>query len=124
VSRRRKTVYYIMSLPPPILPTSSPTEPQGTNYTDTTSGVIPYKNPSALIAYYLGLFSIFPVLGIGLGITALVLGIKGIKFNKEHPEAKGKAHAGIGIGCGVFGLLLNLLIVGILLTAFLSTGRK
>jgi hypothetical protein len=121
-----------MSLPPPIVPPSSSAEPQGSspthlqsaNYTDSTSGIIPYKNPSALMAYYLGLFSIFPVLGIGLGITALVLGIKGVKFNKEHPEAKGKAHAGIGIGCGIFGLLLNLLIVGILLAAFLSQGRK
>jgi hypothetical protein len=113
-----------MSLPPSLLPPTPHNEPQGTNYTDSTSGVIPYKNPSALIAYYLGLFAIFPVLGIGLGIAALVLGIKGIKFNKEHPESKGKAHASIGIGCGAFGLLLNLLLAGITLAAFLSQGRR
>jgi hypothetical protein len=34
---------------------------------DATGGIIPYKNPSALIAYYCGLFSLFPILGVFLG---------------------------------------------------------
>ncbi len=31
-------------------------------------GLIPYKNPKALWAYYLGIFSLFPMLGFPLGV--------------------------------------------------------
>ena len=83
------------------------------------ASLIPYKNPPALTSYYLGLFSIFPVLGLFLGVGALVLGTKGMKIVRQHPEAKGKAHAGVGIGCGLIGLLLNLGILGLLITVLL-----
>ncbi len=42
---------------------------------DATGGVIPYKNPKALIAYYLGIFSGLPLIGLPLGYVALVLGV-------------------------------------------------
>ena len=71
-------------------------EPQG----DSTGGLIPYKNPQALIAYYCGVFSLLPVLGLFLGIAAFILGLKGLKFAKEHPETKGTVHAWIGIIMG------------------------
>ena len=45
-------------------PASRPVEPQVVLQGDATGGVIPYKNAPALVAYYLGLFSIFPVLGL------------------------------------------------------------
>ncbi len=76
-------------------------------------GLIPYKNSSALIAYYLGVFSIIPFLGIFLGITAFILGLKGLRFTKKHPESKGKIHAWIGILAGGFfgfGYLITILI--------------
>jgi hypothetical protein len=44
---------------------------------DGTGGLIPYKNPKALLAYYFGVFSLIPVLGIPLGITAFVLDHRG-----------------------------------------------
>jgi hypothetical protein len=87
---------------------------------DPMATIIPYKNPQALTSYYLGLFSIFPVLGLFLGIAALVLGVRGLGFQKEFPESKGKAHAGIGIGCGTIGLLFNLLIVVGIIALFLN----
>ncbi|MGO9275047.1 MAG: zinc ribbon domain-containing protein [Terriglobia bacterium] len=68
----------------------------------TLGGLIPYKNPSALIAYYLGVFSLIPFLGIPLGIAALIYGLKGLKYAREHPESKGKIHAWIGVGVGGF----------------------
>ena len=34
---------------------------------DKTGGVIPYKNPSALTSYYMGLFSILPLVDSFLG---------------------------------------------------------
>ena len=91
-------------------------QPQG----DATGGLIPYKNTAALIAYYCGVFSIIPCCAIG--IVALVLGIKGLKYAKAHPEAKGQVHAWIGIVAGgFFGLLY--LIVNILILFAALTNR-
>ena len=72
----------------------------------TLGGLIPYKNGPALTAYYLGVFSLIPLLGIPLGIGALILGIKGLRMARDHPEVKGKVHAWIGVVAGVlFGVL-------------------
>jgi hypothetical protein len=80
---------------------------------------VPYKNGYAIAAYYLGIFSFIPGIGILLGIPAFILGLKGRKLAVQHPEARGKVHAWVGIIMGgVFGigqlLLLVLIIVGVL----------
>jgi hypothetical protein len=62
--------------------------------------MIPTKNVPALMAYYLGLFSFIPLLGILLGIPAFVLGIMGLLRARAHPEARGKVHAWVGIIMG------------------------
>ncbi len=85
---------------------------------DATGGVIPYKNPPALAAYYLGLFSIFPVLGIVLGVAAVILGKKGLDNRKLNPKVRGIAHAWVGIGCGTlsilaWGAVIVMMVVGI-----------
>jgi len=86
---------------------------------DSTGGVIPYKNLPALFAYYLGLFSLFPVLGFVLGVAAFILGILGLKKRRENPAVKGSVHAWIGIGCGgvmaiVWGISIIGMIIGLL----------
>jgi len=68
--------------------------------TDATGGIIPYRNPPALIAYYLGLFSVVPVLGILLGTAALVLGTKGLINYKQQPAVGGAVHAWVGVLVG------------------------
>jgi len=73
---------------------------------DATGGIIPYKNPPALVAYYLGLFSILPFLGLPLGIASLVLGLKGLKKRRENPAVSGAVHSWIGIGCGGLSILI------------------
>jgi hypothetical protein len=73
---------------------------------DPTEGMIPYKNPKALISYYLGIFSCIPFFGLFLAIPALALGILGLRDNNRNPAIKGRIHAGIGIGCGAFCMLL------------------
>jgi len=79
---------------------------------DPLGGLIPVKNGPALGAYYLGVFSVIPLLGIPMGITALVLGIKGLRRAREHPEVKGKVHAWVGIiAGGLFSALYFILIV-------------
>ena len=67
---------------------------------DATGGIIPYKNPKALISYYLGILSGLPFIGIPLGITAFVMGIMGLRDRARNPVIKGSVHAAIGRGCG------------------------
>jgi len=67
---------------------------------DATGGIIPYKNGPALIAYYLGIFSLLPVIGLVLAIPAVILGIMGLKKRSANPVIKGAAHAWIGIIMG------------------------
>ena len=96
-----------MSQPPPENPYSTPVaevvQPaRSVNEGDATGGLIPYKNPKALIAYYLGIASllIFP-----LGIVSVILGIMGLQDRKKNPVIKGAAHAWIGIVLGTFAML-------------------
>ena len=88
-----------------VAPASSSSDPMST--------IIPFKNEKALIAYYLGVFSIIPCLGIPLGIAAVYLGQLGLKAVAKNPAVKGTVHAWIGILGGGFFLIVNL--VGILL---------
>ena len=85
---------------------------------ESVSVIIPYKNPCALVAYYLGIFSFIPMIGLILGIAAFVLGIMGLKHAKANPGARGRVHAWIGIIAGgffalVYAALTILMIIGI-----------
>jgi hypothetical protein len=91
---------------PPLPPVIAPPE-QG----DVTGGIIPYKNPHALGAYYLGIFSIIPVVGLVLGCFAIYLGFSGLRRRKLHPVIRGAVHAWIGIVCGGLSVLVHLLVV-------------
>ena len=91
--------------PPP--PQAPPPVPQTG---DATGGLIPYKNPQALIAYYIGIFSLIPAIGFFLAIAAIILGILGLKKRKLNPIIKGAAHAWIGIILGAISIAYHLLI--------------
>ncbi len=99
--------YSVDSLPP------SPKDNAPKQDGELTPKVIPYRNPQALIAYYLGLFSGLPLIGLPLGIVAFVLGILGLQARKRDPSIHGTAHAWIGIGCGGFFTLFWLAIIAI-----------
>lgn len=90
---------------------------------DATGGLIPYKNSKALLSYYIGLFSALPVLGLPMGIAAVILGVKGLRAAKENPIIKGKAHAWVGIVCGAFWTLFYSVLMGGLLIAMLTSNR-
>ena len=68
--------------------------------------MIPYKNGQALAAYYCGVFSLIPVLGLLLGPIAVILGILGNNYARANPEAKGMGHAITGIILGSIGFLV------------------
>lgn len=74
---------------------------------DATGGLIPYKNGKALAAYYCGVFGLIPCFfGCGIfGVVPIILGILGLKYANEHPQAGGKGHAITGIILGVVHLL-------------------
>jgi hypothetical protein len=80
---------------------------------DSIGALIPARNPKALWAYYLGVFSLIPCIGILLGIPAFLLGLQARRFARENPQAKGGAHAWVGIivgGLSAFGQLLLILV--------------
>lgn len=96
---------------PPVLSAPAGTADSGGGL----NALIPYKNVRALIAYYFGVFSAIPLLGLPLGFVAFTLGIFGLRFRRQNPAAGGAVHAWIGIVAGgFFGLLwLGLIILGI-----------
>lgn len=81
---------------PPVRPTATTKSGGGLNT------IIPYKNVRALVAYYLGVFSVIPLVGIPLGLVAFALGISALGFRKKNPQAGGVVHAWIGILAGGF----------------------
>lgn len=74
---------------------------------DTVASVIPYRNPLALSAYYCGVFSLIPCLGLLLGPVALILGILGLRAVSKNKKAKGTGHAIAGIVLGGLATLGN-----------------
>jgi hypothetical protein len=70
------------------------------------SRVVPYKNPFGLIAYYLGIFSLIPVLGVCLGPVAILLGILGFVKSRSSRKAKGTGHSIAGVVLGLAGLFI------------------
>jgi hypothetical protein len=91
---------------------------------ETVATIIPYRNPQALVAYYLGLFSLFHVLGFFLAVVAVILGIRGLLFAGRNPQAKGKVHAWVGIICGGLFGLFNLLIIVAMFIGFAASRHQ
>jgi hypothetical protein len=111
--------------PEAALPLSRPARPmlpaleEDTPRPDALRTLIPYGNPRALTAYYLGVFSIIPGLGLILGPMAVVLGMLGIRHASQHPAARGGHHAVAGVVLGAATGLVNLLIFAALLIGLL-----
>jgi uncharacterized membrane protein YkvI len=76
--------------------------------------IIPGRNPMALVAYYLGVFSFIPCIGLALGIPAIILGILGISAANRNPEVQGKGHAITGLILGIITSLLWLSLLGLM----------
>ena len=81
--------------------------------TDATGGVIPYKNPLSLVGYYLAVFSLIPILGLALGIAAVILGVLGFRAYQKEPRKRGQVHAWVAIILGSLTSLANTFLVGI-----------
>ena len=83
---------------------------------DSTGGVIPYKNKSALTGYYMSVGGLIvmciPIVGLIYSIAVVVLGFKGLKNAKENPAVKGQVHCWVAI---IGGALETLVALGIIL---------
>ena len=88
---------------------------------DATGGIIPYKNPAALIAYYCGVFSLIPILGLFVGVPGVVLGVVGLRKRRANRVIKGAVHAWSGI---VFGVVTTLLWGGLIALAIIAGIRS
>jgi len=72
--------------------------------TPDVGGLIPVRNPAALWAYYLGVFSLLPCFPIG--IAAFICGLYGLRRVRENPRVHGRVHAWVGVILGgICGLL-------------------
>jgi hypothetical protein len=84
------------------------------------STLIPYTNPKALIAYYLGIFGLIPCLWPVLGPAAFILGILGLRYLKRRPGAHGIAHAIVGIVLGSLETIAAILVFALWAVPFIS----
>lgn len=91
---------------------------------DVVSTLLPARNAPALAAYYLGLFSIFPLLGLPMAIVAIVLGVKGLRRVRATPEVHGTVHAWVGIVCGAIFGAFNLLLTGLFFVGLVATMTR
>lgn len=82
--------------------------------------LIPAKNAKALLAYYMGVFSIVPCFTPILGPAAIVLGVLGLKECKRDPNLPGKGHAITGI---VLGGIMTFLVLALVLFIFVFGKR-
>lgn len=57
------------------------------------------------------MFSLIPCIGLILGIAALVLGVMGLKFAKQNPQAHGTVHAWVGIVLGTITSVGNAVVI-------------
>jgi hypothetical protein len=87
-------------------PTVSPGVPAASQTEAPMSGMIPYKNPPALIGYYMAVASLIPFLGAAFGLAAVILGIIGLRKRMRNPAVRGMAHALIAIIGGGFFLIV------------------
>ncbi len=87
---------------------------------DATGGVIPYKNPTALMAYYCGVFSLIPGLGLILGPLALVLGFLGFRAKSKNSKVKGTGHALAGVILGGIVTLGHLALIVLMVAGIFS----
>lgn len=88
---------------------------------DPVETLIPYRNPLALVAYYVGVFALIPCAGLLLGPTALILGFLGIRYRNKHPSAGGLGHAITGVVLGLLTTLGNWGVMAFFVVGIAST---
>ena len=90
---------------------------------DPFETLVPTRNKKALMGYYFAVFSILPLIGLGLGPMAIWQGIRGLGAIKKNPELPGKAHAIVAITLGSLTTIARWLTLMFVLYSVLSPKR-
>jgi len=88
---------------------------------DGVATIIPYRNGMALAGYYVGVFSLIPIVGLILGPLGIIFGIVGLRRVGRNPEIKGTGHAVTAIVLGGLATLaywgiVIFIVIGILMS--------
>ena len=65
-------------------------DPQVTGSSDIFETLVPTKNQQALMGYYISVFSLVPVFGLGLGPMAIWQGIRGLGRSRKTQSSPAK----------------------------------
>ena len=84
------------------------------------SPLLPVKNKHSLIGYYVSLAGFIPLIGLSASITAFVLGILALRYEKKTYVPGAKAHAIIAIVLGSILGLIHLAFTMIMLVAVIA----
>jgi hypothetical protein len=90
---------------------------------DVFETLVPTKNQQALMGYYFAVFSVVPVIGLGLGPIAIWQGIRGLGAIKENPELPGKTHGIVAITLGSITTMAHWFTMMFVLYSLLSPKR-
>jgi hypothetical protein len=85
--------------------------------------LIPYKNGRALAAYYCGVFSLIPCVGLILGPIAFIFGILGLRAARANPRVRGTGHAIAGIVLGGLVFVAHIVVLVVFAIAAASHRR-
>jgi hypothetical protein len=78
----------------------------------TDRALFPVGRPvSAIAAGYLGLLAFFPLIGIALGLAAVICGISALKTIGADPALSGKGRAWFGIVAGAAAMAIQILLI-------------
>jgi hypothetical protein len=97
---------FMLNTPPTFIAGAMPS-----SQSDATAGLIPYKNPYALVGYYLSIFSMIPFVGIFLGVAGIICGIVGVRRRNRNPIMRGTAHAWFAILFSALVILIQVALV-------------
>jgi hypothetical protein len=77
----------------------------------------------SIAAGYLGLLSCLPIIGLLLGILALITGILGLRHSSRNPEIGGRGRAIFGIVLGAINIIFNSILIFALVMGGLQSRR-
>jgi len=90
---------------------------------DPFATLVPTRNQKALMGYYFAVFSVIPMIGLGLGPIAIWHGIRGLGAIKENADLPGKAHAIVAITLGSLTTIAHWFTLMFVLYSLLSPKR-
>jgi hypothetical protein len=72
------------------------------------SRLIPYRNPKALIGYYISFIGLIPLIGFPFGVAAIALAILGLRDEGANSKVRGSIHAVVALVFGILSVTLCL----------------